>query len=640
MPIEDLERKLYKENDPDIEARNRRETLPIKLGSKADEAAQTSWGVKEAEGAGSWPVEAWWQRLNLNNKYNLKKVLLWGAAVVGIITLTVIGYLIYQVLTLSGIGLNGKYPDQILVGAPFDFIVEYSNNSASVLKDAQLSVTLPDELSFINEGNSKRTLTKDIGDTGVGTINRETWRVIATSGSQTSKRLIVGLDYGSPVLGPRFHKEAVSDVFIGDSAASLDLTAPDKILSGEAFELRIPYKNISPNDFTDVQLTLALPASFTLKTSSVKPDVGTTWQFGDLRAGSSDELIVQGTVLAPANSFFDVKAVLSSGINGARYTITEKSKSIAVSASPLAISVALNGATDYVAKAGDSLAYDVTYTNNTDIGFRDVIITAQLAGAMFDLVQLIREGGFNSLTRTLTWDASNVPALRVLAPGASGKVNFRIPTFLTYPISRFNDKNFTLKIKAQIESPTVPSFLSADKTLSIDQLETKVMGAVSVRTSVLFRDAASGILNKGQLPFKVDTPVQLTVHWLLTNYATDVSGVEVRGVLQSNVKGTGLIKSNTDTKPEYNERTGEMLWKIPKIDSGRGVLNAPMEAIFQIEVQPPLTAVSSFMPIISETRVGATDIFTGLELIGTSPAVTTNMLDDPSVSPNDRQVVP
>ncbi|MDP3956599.1 MAG: hypothetical protein Q8P97_01210, partial [bacterium] len=594
---------------------------------------------KGNEQAGSWPVEALGKRLSLKNKYTAKKIIWWVAAFVGIITLTVIGYLIYQVLTLSGIGLNGKYPDQILLGDPFDFIVEYSNNSASVLSGAQLSVTLPNEFSFINEDNSKRTLTKDVGNIGVGTIASSSFRVIAASGSQTSKRLTIGLDYGSSVVGPRFHKETVSDVFIGDSAASLDLTAPDKVLSGEVFELRISYKNVSPHDFKDVQLSLGLPANFTLKTSSVKPDKGLTWQFGDLKAGSSDELVIQGTMLAPANSFFDVKATLSSDISGSRHAITEKSKSIAVSASPLAISVALNGTTDYVAKASDSLLYDIAYTNNTDVGFRDVIITAQLAGAMFDLTQLTTQGGFNSLARTLTWDASNDPALRVLQPGASGKVSFQIPTLPNYPISRFNDKNFTLKIDAQIESPTVPSFISADKTLSIDQLETKIKGAVAVRTSVLFRDAASGILNKGQLPFKIDTPVQLTAHWFVTNYATDVSDVEVTGVLQSNVKATGVIKSNTDTKPEYNERTGEMSWKIPKIESGRGVLNAPLEAIFQIEVQPPLTAIGSFMPLIGETNIEASDIFTGLDLIGTSAAVTTNMQDDPTVQPGERQVV-
>lgn len=639
MAIEDLERKLYQEENGEILARNKHDNFPV--SPRNSERQETGWRQNSSERAGGWKIEELGERFSPGrSKYPVKKIIIWSVVLVSIITVAIVSYLIYQTLALSGIGLAGKYPDQVLLGTPFDFAVNYSNNSASVLKNAKISVTLPAEFSFVGEAGSKRVAVKEVGDVGVGTIGQEVFHIIATSGGQSSKRVTIGLDYNSSAFGPRFHKGAESDIFIGDSAASLDLTAPDKVLSGETFEFHIPYKNISPGDFTDVQLVLDLPISFALKTSSSKPDIGTTWRLGDLKAGSSDELVIKGSVTAPANSFFDVKATLTSSVNGSRYTVAEKSKSIAVSASPLAVLIALNNGTDYAAKAGETLDYVISYNNNTDIGFRDVIITAQLRGEMFDMKSLETGGGFNSLTNTIFWNASNEPALKVLNPGTAGKIEFRVRTLADYPIKRFNDKNFTLKVAAQIESPTVPSFLAADKTVGVDNLETKVSGAVALSTKILFRDAASGILNKGGLPLKANTKTQFTVHWILKNFATDVKDVEIRSALSPGVTATGVVKSNGETKPEYNDRTSEIIWKIPKIDAGRGVLGEPLEAIFQIEVQPSITSIGNFMPLIGATSLEATDIFTGATLFPpVYPEINSQLSDDPTVNPNDGMVV-
>ncbi|HEY4523729.1 MAG TPA: hypothetical protein VJK04_02555 [Candidatus Paceibacterota bacterium] len=638
MAIEDLERKLYQEGNDEIRERNKPANFPV--SPRDNEGRETGWREDQTEHAGRRKIEESEEQFSSGwSKYPIKKIIIWAIVLVSIATIVIVSYLLYQAFALSGLGLTSKYPDQVLLGTPFDFAVNYSNNSASILKNTKISVTLPTEFSFVGEAGSKRVAVKDVGDVGVGTIGQEIFRVIATSGGQSSKRITVGLDYNSSTFGPRFHKELWNDIFIGDSAASLDLTAPDKVLSGETFELHIPYKNISPGDFTDVQLTLDLPINFTIKTSSSKPDIGTTWRLGDLKAGSSDELVVKGSVTAPANSFFDVKATLTSSVNGSRYTVAEKSKSIAVSASPLSISITLNNGTDYITRAGDTLPYVISYTNNTDIGFSDVVIMAQLRGEMFDMRSLETGGGFNSVINTISWNASNDSALKVLNPGASGKVEFRINTLADYPIKRFNDKNFTLKVAAQIESPTVPSYLSAERTVGVDNLETKISGAVTLSTKILFRDAASGILNKGGLPLKVNMKTQFTVHWILKNFTTDVKDVEIHSALSPGVTATGVVKSNGETKPEYNDRTSEIVWKIPKIDAGRGVLGEPLEAIFQIEVQPSITSIGNFMPLIRETSLKATDIFTG-EIL--SPPVyleiNSQLSDDPTVNSNDGMV--
>ena len=75
-----------------------------------------------------------------------------------------------------------------------------------------------------------------------------------------------------------------------------------------------------------------------------------------------------------------------------------------------------------------------------------------------------------------------------------------------------------------------------------------------------FRDAASGFLNNGPLPLRVGKTTNFTIHWVITNYATDMGDVRLRATLGPNVTVTSNISSTISAKPIYNERTQEMSW--------------------------------------------------------------------------------
>ena len=64
-----------------------------------------------------------------------------------------------------------------------------------------------------------------------------------------------------------------------------------------------------------------------------------------------------------------------------------------------------------MAKLGDSLNYTLTYTNNSNVTFKSVNVSATLAGAMYDFSSLQTDGSFNSKTDTIAWSAANTPAL-------------------------------------------------------------------------------------------------------------------------------------------------------------------------------------------------------------------------------------
>ncbi len=546
---------------------------------------------------------------------------------------SIIAFFAYQGGLAKGLGLELTAPEKILIGVPFDLKINVANSSNNILEEVRLSVNLPEGVAFLGSPATKNVDFRELKTLGEGSLTQQSFKLIALNGENTFKRISASVTYLSGSLSSRFQKESDVDVAIGGYAVPLDIATPQKIFSGENFDTEISYKNSSDTDFNDLRLKIDYPITFNLVKSTLQPDLGNNvWILGGLRKGSEMKFKLTGNVIGPEGSSFEIKAVIQTSFLGQNYDISANIASIAIATSPLSLKISLNNDNDYIAKADDTLSYALNYVNGTDVALRDVIIKAQLIGSMFDFSTLQTAGIFRSTDNTLVWNASNISQLGTISAGQSGSVNFTVKTKSAYPIKRLSDKNFTLKVSASIESPTVPHFVAAEKTFSVTSLETKIAGQTKIDARAYFRDAPSGILNKGPFPPKVNQPTQYTIHWLITNQSTDVKDVEVKAFLGGNVRFIGVSKVTAGSSPAYNERTQEIIWKIDRIPATTGVISKPTETIFQIEATPSSSDLSRFMPLIGETTIKAVDEFTDVELSERDFSVTTQLPDDPTVS--------
>jgi hypothetical protein len=103
---------------------------------------------------------------------------------------------------------------------------------------------------------------------------------------------------------------------------------------------------------------------------------------------------------------------------------------------------------------------------------------------------------------------------------------------------------------------------------------------------------------------------------------------------------TGQVKSNSATVPLWNERTREITWAIDRILATKGVIGDPTEAVFQVRAVPTFEQVGRAEPLMTETKLAATDEFTGGVLEFADPALTTALPDDPTVGQSAGIVVP
>ncbi len=554
------------------------------------------------------------------------RLLFWIAVFGSLIVLTAGGFYFYQYFTSRDIIFSLRSSSsETLLGVPFKIEAEVKNSSSNPLKDVKLSMVLPEGAAFIGENAEKRALNLDLGDLEENTDFQKKIPVVIFENEQTIKKFEVTISYFPPTLGPkaRFEQTKSVEVVVRDSGIKLDLITPQKVLNNEDFEIEVQYQNVSSVDFSGVKLELDYPKFFTLREATIQPSSGNNvWEIGDLvKDGEKGSLIIKGRVLSAEKSFFEIKGSLKIELSGREFPVGEKTATVNITPSPLSLSVFLNNQADYLASPGDNLNYRIVYRNNSDTGLNDVVIKAKLSGEMFNFASVKTPGFFSSGTNTITWNVANTPELRFLNPAIENYVEFQIKTKETYPIKRVSDKDFNLKIEVEISSPTVPYYVASDKTVNLADFTTKIAGKITVKSQAFFSDQGSGIVNKGSFPPKVNTPTDFTVHWIITNYSTDVKDVGIKAFLQSGVSWTGQVKSNAETAPTYNERTQEVSWLINRIPATKGVISSPIEAIFQIEVIPNITQLNQLIPLLSETIFSASDEFSGVKLTGSAPAL-------------------
>ena len=532
-------------------------------------------------------------------------------------------------------------PQQVFLGVPFDINISVVNKSRSVLQDSRLAVTLPEGAVFVGSPVQENTNLKDLGSIGSGGVLDESFTIMILKGENTIRQLSANLTYSPSTIGARFEKKATFDISIGQPALSLDLITPQKVLSGDNFEITVGYKNNSDIEFSNLKLRLQYPPSFTFESTTLKADEdNNVWNLGSLRPGSEKDFTINGNIIGPDNSFFEFRGFIESEFSGQTYTVSDNLATISILPSPFSLKISLNENEGFAVRPDDSLRYTISYVNNTDVTLRDVIVTAQLSGEMFDLPTIRTKGVFRSLDNTIIWNAATNPELALISANQSGSVDFSIRAKKQYPIRRLSDRNFTLKVSAQIESPTVPYFLAADKTIGLANISNKVSGDIDLQTIGLFRDAASGIINQGPFPPRANQSTQFSIHWIIKNFSTDVSDVKVRTFLAGDTNFLRVVRSNVDSVPIYNPRRQEITWDISHINATRGVLSEPVEAIFQIETRPSINMINREAPLMQETTIEAKDDFTGVTLTDKTRRVSSRLPDDPTVTGIEGAVIP
>jgi hypothetical protein len=532
-----------------------------------------------------------------------------------------------------------QVPDQVLVGEPFEATLSYANRSGDSLTDAKISLSLPQNVSILGQSENVKVDETPLGTLDPGKTGEKKVELIVLDDPQTVKRLNGKISYSLKNIQTSFETTAKADVVVGEAAATLQFNAPDTVVSGQTFEIVLHYKNNSGKDFQNAKIHIDYPPIYSMSQSTPQPSLGKNeWSLGTLAANAAGDIKIKGSAIGQDGTALNYTVHFLSNVGGQSYELQHQVAGVSISKSPLTLTVQVENSSTYVAKIGDTLHYVLKYQNNSQTALKDATIKAVLSGELYNFSTLRTDGVLNSVTNTLSWSGTNNADLKNIAPGASGQVAFEISLAGSFSIKRPNDKNYSLKVQAQMQSPTVPSGIQANETISAASLETKLQDQLDIFSTAYYYEPTTGIKNSGPYPPKANQPTTYTVHWKLVNYANDVSNVKISASLQSGGRFTGQVKSNMDTMPQYDSRTGQVTWTISFIPAGKGILTAAPEGVFQIEVTPALNQVGQNVTFLSASELVAVDNFTSVNLDVTAPAVDTSLPGDTRITVDDRRV--
>ncbi|MDP3953457.1 MAG: hypothetical protein Q8P99_01385 [bacterium] len=554
----------------------------------------------------------------------------------GVVLLIAGGAYFYFNYTDRGVSVNINLPEkQINAGDIFEVDVIVSNQSQEDLKKAQVTLSLPGNIKLL-EHKDRVNDVRGLDDISVGRSVRETYILVALPGGGNGDYTLEAMvNYVTDTFSSQFERRQSERVDVKVDDFALEITLPGSVVTGEGFAMEAKYKLPSGEGESLDKFLVLEGESLSAIDSSDELVADNKWL---LETG--DDKNIQATLLvgSKGTDVFVLTGKIIVELGGEEFTILERKSELLLAGSSLALFVVLDDPKGF-ANPGELLGWRVSYKNNMGIELQNAIIKAQLIGDMFDFDSLETSGTFDSLTRTITWSSSRFNELKTLSQGEEGTFTAAIKVRPSFPIDSVNDKDFTLEVRADIESPTVPQGANVDRTSSFASSKIKVAGALGVETQAYFRDAASGILNQGPFPPKVGMPTEYTVHWSLVNFGTDVEDVVVRARLEGGVSFTNDVKSNVEASPQFDASTGEVVWSVGNLKATTGVIDEGPEATFQISLTPGLDLLGEFAPLLGIASISGKDIFTGVGLSSTDESITTELPDDPTVGPEQGRVI-
>ncbi len=541
------------------------------------------------------------------------------------------------------VNLDFAAPGEVAAGDPFILSILYANSSTVALRNVSLTVALPDGVFFSGKPQTERIATIPLDDITMGNSGKEDFTLLVATGTESVVQVSSTLSYttdasrGNPFAASNRESIAVS----GTPAIKFSILMPTNVFAGQNFATEISYANTAGHPIDGARIVMQYPAGFTFTEASPTPAFpgNVAWNLGTLAPGAGGTILITGTMSGKDKALYSMSGTAAESVAGTSYTVAAAAAPLSITAAPLTVGATVNNDPNYIAKLNDFLDYKITYTNMSNTTFQNVAVTAMLTGVMFDPSTAQSDAAFDSRSNTFTWYTANTPALASVAPGTSGSLELRIKTKPSFPITSAKDKNFTLGIHLTINSATVPAGTVAASTTASMDIMNKVGGVAAIAAVGYRYEPNTAIKNSGPYPPKVNQETSYTIHWRVTDYATDISNTVVSAYLQSGTTCTGKMISSAPA-PVCNPASGEITWTIPSIAAGTGVLGAPLEAIFQVKNIPAVNQVGQTVTLLGKTSLTTADTFTDKPLSASANSVGTDIPEDKAVVASNRNVQP
>ena len=636
MAIDDLRKRLFRKNE-DFTKRYKepvlqkhREQVPVSWQDEEErrriEEAQRD---VEAQKTVSKPIE--------------RKIILWGT-VGGLLVLAGVGGFLLlwgrggvaTHNTLKNIHMTVEGGEEVSSGKKVSWRVTYKNSNSAQLENAALIFDFPEGSQPLVGEFSKTGLRRErreVGTVSQNSSGEEVFSAIVFGHKGASLGGKVTIEYRPEDASARFSLEEKFSTFIKGTLLGLEFDIPNDLRAGQDAEVKLRIVSTAESVFRGLTVGISYPSAFEFTSATPKPDSGDgTWFIGDLSAGSEFVITLHGKIRKSESAeTFKAQVGLYDRTKNDWKLFSTATESFSVASSLLTVGLdATHGEiAPGITSAGSRFAATVSWRNNLPVAVHNVSIDVSLDENFFDLRTLETAfGEYDRVKHAIRWTGGRVPQLSILDPGAEGRVDFGLLIKDDIPIDSFDDKNFVIRLKANISSAEIPPGFEGVNISGETEKSYKIASRVAFSQKGYYYD--SRIQNSGPIPPRVGEETTYLIVWSVLNSVNDLKNVRVRATLPSYVDWKNVVIP-PDNTISYKASTGEIAWSPGTIPAGTGYIQPAREIAFQIGFTPSLPHVGKSPQLISVATFEAEDDFTGTQFTRTGTDVSTALRDDPQV---------
>ena len=415
--------------------------------------------------------------------------------------------------------------EEVALGQEIEYTVRYKNNGNIRLEYPRLIFEYP-AYSLVGEGELLR---KEIALESIYPGQEQTFsfkaRLLGREGEM--KKAQAWLSYQPKNLKARYESETSHNARINSVPLTLEFDLPSKIDPGKEINFQLNYFSNVDYPLADLGIKVEYPSDFEFQSSKPKPLEKTDWNIGLLNKAEGGRIQITGNLNGGVGEQKQFKAQLGMWSSGEFVLLKETVRAVQIVTPSLYISQQINNNSQYVARAGDTLHYEIFFKNIGNDAFSNLFLVVKLEGDLFDFQTTKAPlGDFESGDNSIIFDWRQVPKLQFLDAQEEGWVEFWVGLKDDWQITNADQKNPTLKDKV---------FLSQAQK----EFTTKVSSKLSITQKGYYQDEVFG--NSGPNPPQVGVQSTYTVIWHAKNYYNDVKGIRVKAILDNKVRLPGGI---------------------------------------------------------------------------------------------------
>lgn len=543
------------------------------------------------------------------------------ALFVGGVTAT-LWYRSHRTVTEKQVKLTLNGPQELSAGNEMVYSIMYRNDSYVNWENVEVLFEMPDGFTFgsasVPMNQSGRDLVRQTGGLKSGEEGeiKVTGALLAEEQASVVAKAQISITPENFPSG-RFSAESLLATTIAAVPLDLSLEAPQEAAPGERILTTLRVTNKSDYELSNVQVVLNPAVGMTLAPddpgfSADFDQLDNNWLIPSVAPLETQTRQIVYYLDGQAGEQRTLEAIVKLIKDDQHYEQRRISAITTVAAATLSLSQQYQDSDGpLVAEPGEKISGIIHFFNEGTLALKDAIVRVAVEGEGFDPAALkLTHGAYDPTTKVITWTSATVPELALIQPNTGGDITyeFAIKSLDGFPAEAVS-KNNTITLIASIDSPDVTVPVGQERVPVSDRFVFSVASDLVLNVDAYYDDGRLGIKSTGPVPPKVGEETTYTVRLRVGSTLNDLGDVQIRAVLPDGVRFT-QEKILTTGQIEYNDRTGEILWRIPEIVGLTGRAMPPAELQLQVAVLPAENQRQQIISFLNNLSGSATDIFT------------------------------